>query len=619
MKKILLLTVFVFCPIFLPAQQSGSIVNQVNADFSQGEQGWYLWTNQTGKGEFAVVNGRGQVKIIEPGPLMWSIGIANPGINIEKGRMYKVEFEARANPPISVNSLVQMNREPWTAYSGEKDFKLTENNEKYSYTFTMRHNTDHNAAFEFQFGGQKKSTITFGNVRITDLGGSEPAEGLTKNVTVKIARAVGTPISPFAFGNNYFDWVDWNRDGMVGLLGTEEAVRALRLNLLPGDINMNDDNIAQLFDKAQMDKYIQYCRAVGAEPVMIVPVYGNNVDRGPTSAKGAADIVTYINGTKKYGVKYWCIGFEVDIYDQYYKTNYPVSNASQYAAIFKSYAQAMKDANAAANSGVDLKFMTELGWRYSEENDWLSPLLDECKDYIDIVSIHAYGFPAHNLSVDGALYDIDQFPGFIQDMKARVARHARPGTPLAITEANICYEWDTKLYTPQTRKVGPGTFYAAIWDADRMGAALEAGLWNFSFWELAEPVQSTNSTVFGFILTEPLKNPPTCKFTPEYYAQQMFNMNFSGTTVVPSGVPDRMSVYASYDAKKAATAILVVNKDTLERVLTLAVDNLKPRTIKFSPMSINIVTIPDDDTAEYHVLEYTLKMADAGLPPRAAR
>ena len=144
--------------------------------------------------------------------------------------------------------------------------------------------------------------------------------------TVRITRTGGTPISPFAFGNNYFDWVDWSKDGTVGLAGSEEPARALHLNVLVGDNNQNDANSPQLFDKTEMDKYIGYCRAIGAEPIMIVPVYGNNVDGGPTSAQGAADIVTYINGTRKYGVRYWTIGMEVDIYDQFFKrkTGLPV-------------------------------------------------------------------------------------------------------------------------------------------------------------------------------------------------------------------------------------------------------------------------------------------------------
>jgi hypothetical protein len=310
----------------------------------------------------------------------------------------------------------------------------------------------------------------------------------------------------------------------------------------------------------------------------------------------------------------------VDIYDLYFKrkTGLPVSTAAEYAALYKSFAKAMLAANEAAHSGVDIKFVgPELGGRYNEGDDWLSPMLDECKDYIDVVSVHAYGFSARELCVKGALVDIDQFPQFIKDLKARIAKHARPGTLLAITEANICYDAYTSLYTPETRKLGPGTFYAAIWDADRMGAALEANLWNFSFWDLAEPVRGVNYNVFGFILTDPSKNPPTYKLTPEYNAQWMVTTNFSGTTVKPSEAPDGMSVYASYDAKKTATAILVLNKDTADRILTLAVDDLVPRTIAFSPMSINIVTIPDDAAAEHRLLEYTMQMADAGLPPKA--
>lgn len=441
---------------------------------------------------------------------------------------------------------------------------------------------------------------------------------------VKIARSGGTPISPFAFGNNYFNWVDYNKDGLVGIRGSEEPVRALHLNLVVGDNNQNDANAPQLFDHAQIDRYIQYCRAVGAEPIMIAPVYGNNVDGGPTSAQGAADIVTYVNGTKKYGVKYWTIGMEVDIYDQFFKrtTGLPVSTAAEYAAVFNSYAKAMKAANTAAHSGVELVFVgPELGWRYSEGNDWLSPMLDQCRDTIDIASIHAYGFAAKDLTVEAILTDVDRFRPFVRDVKARVLRHARPGTPLAITEANISYDWDPKAYTAETRKLGPSTFYAALWDADRMGAALEEGLWTFAFWDLAETDErlAPDNSVFGFIRTDPSKNPPTWKLTPEYYAQQMVTTNFSGNTVVPTGVPPRMSVYASYDPTKAATAVLVINKDQVERALTLSVDNLEPRTFTYAPMSINIVTIPDDPATRHRVLEYTMTMSNAGQPPKFAR
>ena len=445
--------------------------------------------------------------------------------------------------------------------------------------------------------------------------GSDAVTGSVLAGTVVISRSGGTPISPYAFGNNYFNWVDYGHDGLVGILGTEEPVKALHLNLLVGSNNQSDANSPELFDESQIDRFVTYARAIGAEPLMIAPVYGNNVDGGPTSAQGAADLVTYVNGTKGYGVQYWTIGDEVDGYPQFFPNGgYTVTTAAQYCEVFKSYAEAMKAANAATGSGIELKFVgPELAWQYVPGHDWLSPFLDGCKDYIDVVSIHAYGFSAQQLTLSGALTDTETFRRFVVQEKQLVAQHARPGTPLAITEANISYDWDTSKYTPDARKVGPGTFYAAIWDADRMGAALEANLWNFSFWEIAETVQSASASVFGFLHTDPSVSPPTYKETPEYHVQQMFNTSFSGTTVIPSGVPPLMSVYASYDAAKGSTAIMVINKDTVRKSLTLAVDDLSPQTVSFAAMSINIVTIPDDGAAKPQVNEYSAQMAGAAV------
>ena len=44
--------------------------------------------------------------------------------------------------------------------------------------------------------------------------------GATNLGTVTIARDAGTPISPLAFGQNYWDWVDWSANGVTGLTGT---------------------------------------------------------------------------------------------------------------------------------------------------------------------------------------------------------------------------------------------------------------------------------------------------------------------------------------------------------------------------------------------------------------
>ncbi len=452
-----------------------------------------------------------------------------------------------------------------------------------------------------------------------DDGGIAAADGAVVAGTVVITRSGGTPISPYAFGNNYYDWIDFNKDGMIGILGTEAPVKALKLNLIVANSNNTDSNVPELFDNAQIDAYIQYCRAVGAEPMMEVPVDGNNVDAGPTSAQGAADMVTYVNVTKGYGVKYWTIGDEVDNYAAYFAgqgvtPNITISTAADYCNLYKSYAIAMQAANAAANNGFDLKFVgPELAGAYIPGWDWLTPFLDGCKDYVDVASIHAYGFSGTQLSVNGALTGVENYRALLSNVNSIVAQHARPGTPLAVTEVSISYDWDPKQFTQASIEAAPGTFYAAMWDADIMGIALEANLWTLAFWDLAETVQSAPYSVFGFLHTDPSVTPPTYKATPEYYTQQLVSTHFSGTTVVPSGVPPLTSVYASYDASKGSTVTMVINKDSAPKSLTLAVDDLPPQTISFAAMSINIVTIPDDPAAQTNLIEYSAEMAGVAV------
>ena len=457
---------------------------------------------------------------------------------------------------------------------------------------------------------------------ISDSGPSEPP-------TVAIRRAGGAPISPFAFGNNYYDWVDWSNNGTCALLGTEAPVKAMHLNTMVLSNNNTDMNYPEIFDNAQIDKFITYCRAVGAEPIMEIPMAGNNIDGGPMSAQLAADMVTYVNGTKGYGVKYWTIGDEADLYvsgniigdpNPYLGPNCPIKTADDLCAVYGSYAAAMKAANEATGSGVDLKFVgPELGWRYLPGNDWLTPFLDGCKDYVDVVSVHWYGYSGTTDSIQGALNGADSFRSFLSFLQGLVASHARPGTPIGITETAVSYDWQTSVYSSDALKAAPGTYYAALWDIDAMGVALQANLWTLAFWNLAEPDDPSSDNIFGNIRTQLSSRPPTYTLTPEYYAQQLMAGSFSGTTVTPSGVPDDFSVYASYDATKASTTIIVVNKKSVAAPLTIAVDSLPAQTMPFDPLAITLVTVPDDPTVQTSVVEYSPDLAAAGQPPRSIR
>jgi hypothetical protein len=426
--------------------------------------------------------------------------------------------------------------------------------------------------------------------------------------TVVIATDAGTPIAPTAFGHNYWDWVDWSNDGLTGLTGTAPIVQPLHLNVLRAGGDNNDQNSPQLFDATQIDAFVQYCHDVGAEPILQVPLVANNEDGGAATADTAAAMVTYANVTKGYGIKYWEIGNEPDIYPMQYDASFPVQSAAAYCTAYSTYAAAMRAANAAApDGGVAMQFLgPELAYKYtSGSDDWLSPFLDGCKDDVDVVSIHRYPFSGQQTTVRGALNDVSTFRQVVASVQSIVQGHARPGTPLAITEANISYDYATSSYTDASLQAAPGTFYAALWTADIAGAALETNLWTLAFWNLGE-IDGPNS-LLGFVVDQ---TP-----VPAFYAQQMISANFRGTVLRPKNVPTGFSVYASHDPAASSTAVVVLNKTSNTSRMGIAVDALAAQAFDFPALSITLVQIPDAPGGATHVVRYGGDQADAGAGP----
>jgi hypothetical protein len=471
-------------------------------------------------------------------------------------------------------------------------------------------------------GGTDASTRTDGEPMDAGAGDAAPATGDAGPPpplagTVTIALDGGSAISSFAFGHNYWDWVNWAGDGITGVTGTEADISALDLNVLRAGGNNNDLNgpAPSVFDTSQIDAFVAYCRAVGAEPILQVPILGD-VDGGPATAQTAADMVTYANVTKGYAIKYWEIGNEPDLYPRSYDAGVPLTPADL-CTVYQNDEAAMKAANAAApDGGVPMAFLgPELSYQYIPSADYLTPFLDACKDFVDIVAVHRYpfgggteqGVPA--TSIHGALADVTTFRSAVASLKSIVAGHARPATPLAITEANISFDYQATAYTAAALPAAPTTFYAGLWTADILGASLETGLWTTAFWNIGDP--STAPSMLGFLQSgQPV---------PAYYTMQMISSNFRGTTVVPAGVPAGFSVYASYDAAAARTNVLVLNKTAPVSSLAIAVDGMPVQSFAFPALSATLIQMSSSPAGATHVLRYTQDQADAGVGPIAVQ
>ena len=136
------------------------------------------------------------------------------------------------------------------------------------------------------------------------------------------------------------------------------------------------------------DEYINWCRKIGAEPYINIPMGNNNTFNH--SLDEAFDWVEYVNGEAgspmgayrarnghrdPFGVKYWCLGNENYLANQFHESE----NASVYAEKLYAYASALKR---------HFPEISLLGVGHT--GDWNETVLDKCGRDIDFLTLHFY-------------------------------------------------------------------------------------------------------------------------------------------------------------------------------------------------------------------------------------
>ena len=274
-----------------------------------------------------------------------------------------------------------------------------------------------------------------------------PAPGLFVD-----AGASEGPISPLVYGSNDGPWLVVNP-----ILNDQIAAAKLTMLSFPGG-NWGDENDLQQF---QIDDFIAYCRQIGAEPRIVVRLKGGTPEK-------AAELVKYANVTKGYGVKYWGIGNEPDLYEANGLTGYSVT---QYDTEWRSFALAMRAVDPTIKLiGPDIsQFVGDTnGSSYLQaRTDWLATFLKANGDLVDIVSIHRYAFPASTTSGPPSIADLrantQEWDSIIPALKAVVRAQVGRDLPVAVTELNS--SWADN----QGGEATMDSHYNAIWFGDVLG------------------------------------------------------------------------------------------------------------------------------------------------------
>jgi hypothetical protein len=426
-------------------------------------------------------------------------------------------------------------------------------------------------------------------------GGSAPArpigtdggsDGGVSASPLVVSTATRTPRTT-ATGVNYWLWMPAFGDDVTG---TNTLTAALKPTLMRVGGYNNDANTQSPFDDAAFDTAVAYARAIGAEPIIQVPLLADTSGRPPTAATAAA-MVTYANVTKSYGLKYFSIGNEPDLYASQGLVADPAQPAipsytpAAYCATARDYVTAMK--------AVDptIKIVgPDLSWKYiagGGANDWLTPILTSCGDLFDIVAIHRYPFEAAQATLAAAAADAASFRNVMTSVRGILQATGQGAKPLALTEMNVVYD-----ATLCVLDASPGTVGAALWLADGLGTANELGLWTSAVWDISDD----EGYALGLIGPAPGHTP-----RPAYYAYALFADHFGPTLVQVSSAPSGVNAYASRNQADDATEIILVNWNRSAAPLAFSVTELttapSPVTFVLPPISIAAVEIPDHGAA----------------------
>jgi hypothetical protein len=132
-----------------------------NGDFSRGSLSWSLMA-PGGKAKDIMENRTVQLSIQDPGPLSYSIQLAQDSLTLDKGARYALSFDAWTSGPKTMGVKIQ-DIEFHSSYMLNKCVPLTASKRRFTKVFTMAQ-TRHDCRLSFDVGGADTGKIFIADV-----------------------------------------------------------------------------------------------------------------------------------------------------------------------------------------------------------------------------------------------------------------------------------------------------------------------------------------------------------------------------------------------------------------------------------------------------------------------
>ncbi len=352
---------------------------------------------------------------------------------------------------------------------------------------------------------------------------------------VQADKVIG-PINPFVYGANDGPWAFIPLD-----MQPQSQVSGIKYLRFPAG-NWGDQNDVT---PLEIDMFIASAKVRHAEPTISVRLK----DGTPTIA---AEMVRYTNIEQKYGVHYWSVGNEPDLYPNY--------TVEQYVKDWRASALAMKAVDPTiVFVGPDISQYPPTVDAYGAKyRDWLKAFLKADGDMVSIVSVHRYGFPlgqnAPPTTIEQLRRNAHEWDVIIPDLRNLIKTALGHDLPVGITELNS--HWSKPAGGP----ADPDSFYHAVWWADVLGRLIRQRVDVVAYWTL----YTGSSDAAGLIGHDDVR--------PTYYVYQLYQQ--FGNTLLTSGSTDPDVTITAASRSDGTLTLMVVNPTDQAKTLPISISGI---------------------------------------------
>jgi hypothetical protein len=352
-------------------------------------------------------------------------------------------------------------------------------------------------------------------------------------VYVDPAMAVGE-ISPLVYGTNYGPWLFVPLE--VQPLAEEAGLNIIRY---PGG-NWGDRND---MDEWNLDQFVALARQFEAEPYIHVRLLNGSPEQ-------AAGVVRMLNIDKGYGIRFWSIGNEPNLFGDGY-------DSQTYVREWREWALAME----AVDPSIQLigpevnQFTAYPDNDYERELErWMVEFLQANGDLVDIVAFHRYPFPSRPNDPPPAADDLraasEEWDVVIPYVRALVREHTGKDLPIGVTEANSSWAFTSGGETTLDSHLN------AIWWGDSLGRMIRQGAYMVNQFAIIGD--------FGLMdKYEPY---------PIYFVYIMYK-NFGTERLLATSSDPMVSVFAA-KREDGAITVMLVNRAAEAKEVPLTVEGL---------------------------------------------